>query len=385
MITDDDIDRQIAEIAELAFTDEPWAQIFPIVTRSVNARWGGLVAQEPGTGLASIRASTGLSPAMRTAYETYYGPRSLTWRNATAALPVGQVFADHQYHDYRAYLRSEVYNDYFRPLGGDHLLTTKLLQVPGRRADAFVSLRRSARDGRFQPAEMRWLARVAPHLTQVLRVQALLAARQAAQATSGALLDLLPNGVFLVDREARVLEMNRAAHALLTAADGLLLQQGRLAAASTADTRRLRRLVAQADDQQRGMDDAPGLALARPSGRRGYQVLVATLPAAAAEDRFDVALRRPAVAVFVDDPAVRPAPPLQALQRLYQLTPAEARLAAKLATGISLQQAADEIGIAKETARGYLKRIFGKTATSRQGELVRLLAARTWTGESEVS
>jgi DNA-binding CsgD family transcriptional regulator/PAS domain-containing protein len=383
MTTDDTIDRQIAEFAELAFADDPWERIFPTLVRTGRARWGTVLTQE-ATGVATIHAAAGLAPAMRTAYETYYGPRSPLVR-ATATMPIGEVFVDHQYHDYRGYLRSEAYNEYFRPLHGDHLMSANLMHLPGRRAHAYLGLRRSARDGRFQPAEMRWLARLAPHLTQVLRVQALLAARQAAQATSGALLDLLPNGVFLVDREARVLEMNRAAHALLTAADGLLLQQGRLAAASTADTRRLRRLVAQADDQQRGMDDAPGLALARPSGRRGYQVLVATLPAAAAEDRFDVALRRPAVAVFVDDPAVRPAPPLQALQRLYQLTPAEARLAAKLATGISLQQAADEIGIAKETARGYLKRIFGKTATSRQGELVRLLAARTWTGESEVS
>ncbi len=59
--------------------------------------------------------------------------------------------------------------------------------------------------------------------------------------------------------------------------------------------------------------------------------------------------------------------------QLYGLTRAESRLAAKLAQGRSLDEAAAMLNITTQTARGYIKRILGKTGTKRQVELVRLL------------
>jgi DNA-binding CsgD family transcriptional regulator len=64
----------------------------------------------------------------------------------------------------------------------------------------------------------------------------------------------------------------------------------------------------------------------------------------------------------------------EALSQTFRLSLAEARLASLLATGISLKQAADELGLAHETVRNQLKAVFGKTATHRQGELVALLS-----------
>lgn len=61
------------------------------------------------------------------------------------------------------------------------------------------------------------------------------------------------------------------------------------------------------------------------------------------------------------------------LAALFDLTPAEARLATALASGRSTQEAAMEIGIAVKSARSYLERIFRKTGTNRQSQLVALL------------
>lgn len=61
--------------------------------------------------------------------------------------------------------------------------------------------------------------------------------------------------------------------------------------------------------------------------------------------------------------------------RAFALTPAEARLAALLATGCSLEDAGDALGITRETARSRIKAIFQKTDTNRQGQLVALLAS----------
>lgn len=65
----------------------------------------------------------------------------------------------------------------------------------------------------------------------------------------------------------------------------------------------------------------------------------------------------------------------QMFGRAFALTPAEARLAALLATGCSLEDAGDALGITRETARSRIKAIFQKTDTNRQGQLVALLAS----------
>ena len=61
------------------------------------------------------------------------------------------------------------------------------------------------------------------------------------------------------------------------------------------------------------------------------------------------------------------------LGKVFELTPAQARLAGKLATGSSMETAAAEMGVTVETARSHLKAIFSRTGTHRQGELVALL------------
>ncbi len=61
------------------------------------------------------------------------------------------------------------------------------------------------------------------------------------------------------------------------------------------------------------------------------------------------------------------------LKRLYSLTPSEARLAELLASGTDLPKAATLLGIGLSTVRTHLQRIYGKTDTHHQSELVALL------------
>lgn len=68
----------------------------------------------------------------------------------------------------------------------------------------------------------------------------------------------------------------------------------------------------------------------------------------------------------------QPSAPL--LSKIFRLTPAESRLAAALADGCTLIDAAKTLNISWETARTQLKAVFAKTNTHRQSELVALLS-----------
>jgi DNA-binding CsgD family transcriptional regulator len=57
------------------------------------------------------------------------------------------------------------------------------------------------------------------------------------------------------------------------------------------------------------------------------------------------------------------------------VTPAEGRLAERLAAGEPLAAAARSLGISATTAKSHLARLFEKTGTSRQADLVQLLVS----------
>ena len=61
------------------------------------------------------------------------------------------------------------------------------------------------------------------------------------------------------------------------------------------------------------------------------------------------------------------------LDVLFDLTPAEARLAAFVGSAMSPRDASKRLGISEETARTTLKRVFSKVGVSRQSELSALL------------
>jgi DNA-binding CsgD family transcriptional regulator len=64
--------------------------------------------------------------------------------------------------------------------------------------------------------------------------------------------------------------------------------------------------------------------------------------------------------------------PLAILTALFDLAPSEAKLAARLAMGSSVSETAAELGVTVKTARTYLERVFAKTGTHRQSDLIRL-------------
>ena len=95
-----------------------------------------------------------------------------------------------------------------------------------------------------------------------------------------------------------------------------------------------------------------------------------------------VPIRRTAHDIFANslallvltDLAAKRAPEAALLRSLFDLTPAEARIAAGLAQGQSLEEIAASGGVSSETVRKQVQRVFEKTGCNRQAEVAALLA-----------
>src|SRR5204863_2287614 len=104
---------------------------------------------------------------------------------------------------------------------------------------------------------------------------------------------------------------------------------------------------------------------------RAYQLVAAPLRT---RFRLFAGIPMPVAVVLITDPERQDPTDIELLVRTYKLTPKEATMAAKLSAGRSVKQAAEELAITYETARTHLRRIFSKTETSRQAELLLLMA-----------
>lgn len=128
----------------------------------------------------------------------------------------------------------------------------------------------------------------------------------------------------------------------------------------------IRKAVASAPMEERTVR---ALGLPRRSGRKPLSVQIVPITGAA----HDIFMLARAV-MIVTDPEARPQDRVFLLASAFDLTRSEARLAARIGAGEDLKAIAEAEGIAIETARARLKKVFAKTGTHRQAELAVLVA-----------
>jgi DNA-binding CsgD family transcriptional regulator len=177
-------------------------------------------------------------------------------------------------------------------------------------------------------------------------------------------------GAAILDGSGQVLRMTPMAEALLAERDGLRLIGQRPHALSTAEDRILQRMIRGA---LRGSAIAAGepeaISISRPSGARALGLVIQSV---GGPDRLSQR-SAPAAALFFRDPERNVEVANNVIRELFDLTPAEAELARRLAEGLSLADAAHVLNIRRNTARAHLRAIFSKSGITRQSELVRVL------------
>jgi len=150
---------------------------------------------------------------------------------------------------------------------------------------------------------------------------------------------------------------------------GLRLNKGALCAGSAAQSQRLHGLIASCVAPELGAARGGLLCIARPEGKP-LSLLVAPLGSAEAPLQPEPA----AVAIiFVTVSGETFTPRAEQFRTLFNLTNAEAAFAVEILQGDGIDAAAERLSISRSTARTHLSRLFEKTGTRRQAELVRVL------------
>ena len=255
-------------------------------------------------------------------------------------------------------------------LGGAHV--TLLPVADSQKRSATIILWRQSESAPLSALQEQLLASLSEPLRRSLQIYY----RIMDLARRGMLSDLALNtsriGAALVSSDAELMLANDVADHLLATGGGLRVVGGRLQAESGEETRALLaeiRRCALAQAPEPDLQNYVPMAFSRRDHDLPLTIIVRPGPGYFPLRQPN---RRTAILVL-RDPAAQAAWPAETLARLFGLSAAEALLASKLAKGASLEEAAMELGISRNTVRSQLQSIFLKTGINRQSDLIRAL------------
>ena len=267
----------------------------------------------------------------------------------------GHILYEAKYIDQRGIDRHEFY-DWLGRYDMRYFLGSRVFDEGD--VSLFTSVEFTLRHGHPDQAKIDAFQRMAPVVGQAWRL-----CKRAAPGSGAAgpwTPDHLPWAIFAVDTAGRVVEMNRRARALVAGQAVLGLDAGRLVALDRQFHERFRQAL------RRGLaGSAAETALLPAVGR--VPILVQILPTNPGQ------LRTPSVVaavVYIWDPRGSTADRGRVLARIYGFSPAECRLAEAMARGGTLDEAAGQLGIVRNTARNHLQSMFAKTGTRRQADFL---------------
>jgi DNA-binding CsgD family transcriptional regulator len=300
-----------------------------------------------------------------------------------ARRPLGEIYSLDDLMPREEFAATPVFNEWWQRAGcGLAAIGTNL--VAEDQFSALICLFNAPGKDEVTSKQARLFEAVLPHIGRAVRIYSQLRDLEIMHVARAERFETLPQAVLLADAWARVVLANSAAKIMLDARDGIFLSKGRLAANGISDA--LRKLVASCV-QTSSVTCRPGGELKVPRVPPNLPLDVTVAPLRSKTRLSDVpwiGAGSPVAIVTVTDSDLDRQNREKNLRRNFGLTPAEATFAAEILKGDGRKAAAQRCGVSDQTAKTYLSKIFWKTGTHRQAELVRVLlgAAATPDGEA---
>lgn len=268
------------------------------------------------------------------------------------------------------FTQTELYRQWAEPQG----IVDFLSAVVDRTAisTAIFGIFRHKRNGVVDDRARRQMSLVAPHIRRSVLIGRMFEFKAAEVATFVDTLDGLAAGMFLVDASARLIHANAAGNAILAASDILSLASGRLVAGDAQVDRALRDVFVAAGQGDAALG-SKGIAIPLV-GRDGERYVAHALPLTSGARRRAGVIYTAVAALFIRkaELAVPTAP--HAIGSAFKLTPTELRVLLAIVEVGGIPEVATAFGVADTTIRTHVSRLFEKTGTARQADLVKLVA-----------
>ncbi|HYS89598.1 MAG TPA: LuxR family transcriptional regulator [Bradyrhizobium sp.] len=352
----------IEEIYDAALEPALWNNVVVSINDFVGGQACGIFSKDSSSQSGLTHYYCGADPH----YIRLYSETHARFDPLTTLPPLGKVVSIPDLVDYDEYRGGRFYQEWLRPQGCVDAANV-VLEQSGRDCAVLLTVLSGAHmiDGEMR----RRIAQIVPHVQRALLINRTIDLRDSEAATFAATLDGLSAGIFLVDADCRLVHANAAGHDMLSADDVLASIGGKLVARDVKSNRTLREVFADNGDAL----DAKGTALAL-TAHDGERYVMHVLPLTSAA-RTQIGMTYRAVAALFVRKVALDSPSGELVARAFELTPAELRVLLAIVEVGGVPETALALGVAETTVKTHLHRVFSKTDSSRQADLVKLAAA----------
>ena len=234
-----------------------------------------------------------------------------------------------------------------------------------------ISIQREMDKPPFDAADLDLMRRLGPHVRRAVLIGDLLDARAIERDVLSATLEKLTIGVLLTDQAGRIAHANSAATRMLEEGSAACRDRDTITARDSSSARELAQAIAGAASGTT-VDIPRGGIVVLLKGSSGHDLAVWVLPLDGGLRRDLGATFAACVAVFLREIGDVSPLPAELFVRRYGITQAECRVLLLIVQGMTPQEAANALGVSLTTAKTHIARLFDKTGTQRQVDLVRL-------------
>ena len=367
------LSSMIGDIYDAALDPALWSAVMERCAHFAGGSAAALAVKDAANG-----ATTGVNQIYGFGYQAEYADsyreRYFKLNPFAAGLfffAVGEIVSLADDLPYDELAETRFYKEWFRPQGWIDKASS-VLEKSSTSYSVF-SVYRHERDGMVDNACRRRMAQLVPHIRRAVLIGRTLELKKADAATLADALDGLAAGMFLVDAAGRLVHANARGHVMLGEATILRAGGGRLVANDPDADQALREALAAAAGD-RGLD-TQGIAV--PLTGNGQPYLAHVLPLTSGHRRKAGAGHAAVAALFVRKAELDAPPAPEVIAKLYGLTPSELRVLLSVFDSGGVPNVAEALGISEATAKTHLRRLFEKTGTKRQADLVKLVAGFT--------
>jgi DNA-binding CsgD family transcriptional regulator len=344
----------IEQIYDAALEPTLWNDVVVSINEYVGGQACGIISKDSANQSGLTHYYCGADPH----YIQLYAETHSRFDPLSTLPPPGQVVSIPDLVNYDEYRRGRFYQEWLRPQGCVDVANVVLEQSSPNSA-VLLSVLSGAH--MFDDERRRRIAQIVPHLRRALLINKTIDLKQSEAATFADTLNGLSAGLFLV-------HANSAGDEILRAGDFLRSVNGQLVARDVKFNQTLRKVFADNFDAL----GVKGTALPL-TAHDGERYLMHVLPLTSAARSLTGMTYKAVAALFVRKAALdRPCGELVA--RMFELTPAELRVLLAIVDVGGVPETAAALGVAETTVKTHLHRVFAKTGTRRQADLVKLAA-----------
>ena len=366
------VSQLIGDVYDASLDPAEWPNVLEQTCHYVQGVASTLLSQDSVQRNAEFHFSWGDDPEYTRSYRDKYIKINPLLLPMVVSAKTGDVLANSDVLPIDEFLESRFYKEWAQPQGYLDALSATLDK--STTSYAAVAVARHQRDGLVDGEMRRRMRLLAPHFRRAVAIGKVIEAHKIEAATLADTLDGLAAGMFLVDAVGRIVHANARGHAILNDAKILKGFGGRLSATDLQADKALSDVFGAADAGGDVAVGARGIAVPL-TARDGERWVAHVLPLTSGARRQAGVSYSAVAAVFVRQTTLDLPSPLETIADLYQLTPAELRVLMGIVEIGGVPDVAPVLGISETTVKTHLSRLFEKTGTKRQADLVKLVAA----------